>query len=334
LNNGNIVTISLDNIIKIFNSNKELFTFKKDIKYNISYVTTWNDCLVLGLYNYKDGTNSVEIYHNNELRYSTGYYGIINNLTSVGNKILIGSAHGINNRQNIIRLWDVTSSEEKMCKKVGSDNMKIVLKNRCPILSMGNYFAIACTDGFVKFFDSSKDVDEPTLEIRRKGHYIYHTEIPNCPILLEDDILLYGSIGKPSLSWYDMKNNIFLDEKIINCNVKCIKLLNKNRCAVVVTDYLDRDTIQIWNIFTRYMIFAFAEINKGKGESITLGGLTMDERLVFVCSGEILAIGNLDTWSYDHILTIPKLNCNNAPVVTNSGEIVATLVTGELWILS
>ena len=239
------------------------------------------------------------------------------------NKLLIGHSLGVNGIENILRVWDYTSGEEKNCKRIGDDDMKISLRRNNTVCLKDNNLIIATSDANLLIFNLDGDLETPIKTISSNFSAICLTVV--------DNLLIYSHMDKSHFCCYD--GNI-IDKKIINNKVKIIKLLNKNRCAVVVTDCYGKDIIQIWNYIKKYMLFAFPEINKDIGESISLGGLTVDEKLFYITSKENLVISNLDTWKHDYIHNIADLDYNVPPVLDIFGKIIISLKGGNICVYS
>ena len=281
LNNGNMVTISDNNEVIIWKDRIAVGSYLKDKPNNISRIIALKeDLYVIGVYNYREYISSIEIYYNDELRYITKYYGNVIKLMELpNNKLLIGHSLGVNGIENILRVWDYTSGEEKNCKRIGDDDMKISLRRNNTVCLKDNNLIIATSDANLLIFNLDGDLETPIKTISSNFSAICLTVV--------DNLLIYSHMDKSHFCCYD--GNI-IDKKIINNKVKIIKLLNKNRCAVVVTDCYGKDIIQIWNYIKKYMLFAFPEINKDIGESISLGGLTVDEKLFYITSKENLVM--------------------------------------------
>ena len=276
----------------------------------------------MSIYNTKEFTSYTNVYQGDEIKYKTNYDGNVIKLLYLASvdKILIGHSLGVNGIENIIRIWDYTSNEEKNCKRVGDDSIRISLRRNNSVCVQNNNLVIATLENSLFFFDLDGDLETPIC--------IRFLEFsPFCLTVIEDK-LVHSFWDKPYICWY----NDFTDT-IINNKVRNILMLNKDRCAVVVRDNYDRDTIQIWNYNKRYMIFAFPEINKYEGESITLGGLTYDEKLFFITSKEDLVISNLETWKHEYSQKIEKLNYYVPPILDNKGGIVVSINGGDIVIV-
>ena len=323
LDNGDLNTVSNDNQVMIWRKGQIVYSYKINKPFNISRIILLKeDLYIMSIYNTKEFTSYINVYQGDEIKYTTKYDGNVIKLLHLASvdKILIGHSLGVNGIENIIRIWDYTSDEEKNCKCVGDDSMRISLRRNNSVCVQNGNLVVATVDNTLIFFDLDRDLETPIC--------IRFLEFsPFCLTVIEDK-LIHSFWDKPYICWY----NDFTDT-IINNKVRNILMLNKDRCAVVVRDNYDRDTIQIWNYNKRYMIFAFPEINKYEGESITLGGLTYDEKLFFITSKEDLVISNLETWKHEYSQKIERLNYYVPPILDNKGGIVVSINGGDIVIV-
>lgn len=324
LGNDNLITISNDNQVIIWKNEQVVCSYKIERPLNISRIISLKeDLYILSIYNTKEFTSHINVYQNDVIKYTTTYDGNVIKLLYLAkvDKILIGHSLGVNGIENIIRIWDYTSNEEKNCKRVGDDSVRISLRRNNSICIQNDNLIIATVDNTLIFFNLDGDLETPIC--------IRFLEFsPFCLTVIEDK-LIHSFWDKPYICWY----NDYTDT-IINNKVRNIIMLNKDRCAVVVRDNFERDTIQIWNYNKRYMIFAFPEINKYEGECITLGGLTYDEKLFFITSKEDLVISNLETWKHEYVRKIEGLNYYVPPILDDRGGIVVSINGGDIVIVS
>jgi hypothetical protein len=322
LGNGDMVTISGRGEIIIWRDDNILASHIKSGPYNISCaIPLEEDSYVLSNFNYKDYISEINVYKEGEIKYSTNYDGNVLKLLSLSeNKILIGHSFGINGVENILRIWDYTSKEEKNCKRIGHDSLKISLRRNNVVCLQGNNLLVATLSNSIFIFDLNGDLETP--------YCVRYLEFsPSCLAVIGDQII-HSYYNKPYVCWY----NTYIDS-VINNKVKTIKILKDNKCAIVVTDSYDKDIIQIWNYIKKYMIFAFPQIDKENGESITLGGLTLDDKLFFTTSKNDLVISNLNTWKHEYIKNIDNLNYYLAPTLDNKGRIIISISKGDISII-
>lgn len=322
LGNGDMLTISNRNEIIIWRDDNIVVSHFKSGTYNISCAIPLNeDMYVLSNFDYTSYISEINIYKEGETKYSTSYDGNVLKLLALpGDRILIGHSLGVNGIENILRVWNYTSNEEKNCKRIGHDELKISLRRNNVVCLQENNLLVATLDNSIFMFDLDEDLEVP-YSIR------YLEFSPTCLTVIGEQII-HSYNNKPYVCWY----NSYIDS-VINNKVKTIMILNNNRCAIVVTDDYDKDIIQIWNYIKRYMIFSFPEVNKYEGESVTLGGLTMDEKLFFTTSKNDLVISNLNTWKHEYIRKIEDLNYYKSPIMDNKGRILVSINGGDICIV-